>query len=195
MAMLAYRKERIENAMLFFAKEHYAKTRRHLSQTALYKYLAFFEFRRLEHYGEMPLELQYLAMDHGPVPIEIYSNRNNPSAFSLIAFEGAQTAAGQSMLRVKPNGQFNADYFSENELTEMRSLIEIFAQSWIDASIMSDASHQDIRAWKKTYTARHNAKIDPIDEFPRDILGVPPDELKPEEERYLRHRKLLEYAK
>jgi hypothetical protein len=188
--MLAYRKERIENAMLFFATEHYAKTKKHLSQTALYKYLAFFEFRRLEHYGEMPLELQYLAMDRGPVPIEIYENRSNPTAFSLVAFTPVKTGAGQAKYLIKPNGQFDADYFSENEIAEMRGLIEIFAKNGISANTMSAASHQDIRAWKKTYTARPNAKIDPIDEFPRDILSVPPDELKPEEERYLRHRKL-----
>jgi hypothetical protein len=60
--MIAYRKERINHAMLFFAQEHHKKTHRYLSQTVLYKYLAFFEFRYLKFYGEMPLELTYRAM-------------------------------------------------------------------------------------------------------------------------------------
>jgi uncharacterized phage-associated protein len=193
--MLAYRKERIENAMLFFAKEHYKKTKKYLSQTALYKYLAFFEFRHLEIHGEMPLELHYKAMEYGPVPIEIYSNRDNPSSFPLVIFEKAQTSMGKSIYLVRPNGKFEEDYFSENELTEMNNLIEIFAQKWVGARVMSDASHQEIRAWKKTYSTRPNATIDPIDDFPRDIVNVSFDELKPEEERYLNHRKLMEYVK
>jgi uncharacterized phage-associated protein len=85
--MLAYRKERIDNAILFFAKEHYKKTKNDLSQTALYKYLAFFEFRYLKKYGEMPLELEYKAWEYGPVPIEIYVNRETIGYFSLTAFE------------------------------------------------------------------------------------------------------------
>jgi hypothetical protein len=43
--MLSYRKERIDNAVLFFAQKHHQKTKKYLSQTVLYKYLAFFEFR------------------------------------------------------------------------------------------------------------------------------------------------------
>jgi hypothetical protein len=159
--MIAYRNERIENAMLYFTQEHYKKTKKYLSQTALYKYLAFFEFRRLDKYGEMPLALQYRAMQFGHVPTEISSERDKNS-FSLIKFEPQQTSTNKTIHLVKPNGKFNADYFSENELTEMENLIEIFAQKWVGAGIMSDASHEAIRAWKKTYKISPNEIIDPI---------------------------------
>ena len=76
--MLPYRKERIENAMFFFAQKHHQKTKNYLSQTFLYKYLAFFEFRYLKATGDMPLELTYKAMERGPVPMEIYNNNTHP---------------------------------------------------------------------------------------------------------------------
>jgi uncharacterized phage-associated protein len=192
--MTAYRKERIENALLFFAQEHYKKTKKYVSQTALYKYLAFFEFRCLEKYGEMPLELRYKAMEHGPVPVEVYSKRDDPSPFPLVTFERSKTTKGNDLYVVKPNGQFKADYFSENELTEMQNLIEFFAQRWVDAKVMSDASHQEIRAWRTTYKQQPNAVIDPINNFTRDITVVPVDELQWQEERFLRHRKIMEYV-
>jgi hypothetical protein len=187
--MVAYRKERINYTMLFFAQGHYKKTRHYLSQTVLYKYLAFFEFRYLKLYGEMPLELKYTAMERGPVPIEIYTNRGTKDAFTFVSFE--QTKNG---FIVKPTGIFNPDYFSETELEEMRNLIEIFAQQWVGAKVMSNASHNDIRAWRVTYKKHPNRIINPIDEFDRNILEIPEEELTPQEERYLTQKSVREFS-
>jgi hypothetical protein len=192
--MLAYRKERIDNAILFFAKEHYKKTKNDLSQTALYKYLAFFEFRYLEKYGEMPLELEYKAMEHGPVPIEIYANRENKEYFPLVTFEPIPLKGGKTGYLVKPTGMFNPDYFAETELEEMGYLIEFFAQRWVTATIMSDSSHREIKAWRTTHKAHPNAVIDPIDDFERDIRNIPSGELTPEEERYLFQKSIRDYC-
>jgi len=149
--MKTYQKERIDNALLFFSEKHYTKTKKYLSQTFLYKYLAFFEFRNLKSAGDMPLDLTYKAMERGPVPIEIYENRENPNYFSKVIFEQFQTKSGSGYL-IKPNGKFDPDYFSEVELEEMNILIEMFAQKWVSTAEMSEASHQSIKAWKKTYT-------------------------------------------
>jgi hypothetical protein len=194
--MLSYQKERIDNALLFFALNHYKKTKKHLSQTFLYKYLAFFEFRYLKAAGDMPLELTYKAMDRGPVPMEIYDNREKPGHFSKVIFEPLPLKNGKTgyLVKPKPNGTFESDYFAEAELDEMNGLIDIFAQQWVGAAEMSEASHQAIRAWKKTYNRQPNAKIDPIEEFDRDITAVPEDSLQTGELRYLMHRKMLELA-
>jgi uncharacterized phage-associated protein len=189
--MIAYRKERVDNAILFFAKGHYKKTKKYLSQTSLYKYLAFFEFRYLKKYGDMPLELTYKAMQRGPVPMEIYENRDKPGYFPLVVFDPFQTQ-GRTGYLVKPKGTFNPDYFAEAELEEMNNLIEIFAQQWVGASDMSDASHQDIKAWKKTWSRSPNAIIDPIEEFDRDIMTASEETLHTGELRYLMHRKMAE---
>jgi hypothetical protein len=188
--MLAYRKERIDNALLFFSREHYKKTRKYPSQTALYKYLAFFEFGYLKKNGDMPLELHYIAMPHGPVPKEIYDNRDNPSYFQLVIFEPKITADGKTGYIVKPNGKFNAGYFTSAELEEMKDLVEIFASQWIGTAVMSDASHREIKAWKKIFSESPNRNIDPIDEFDRDITNVPEENLSMEELRYLMRRNM-----
>jgi hypothetical protein len=196
MVMLSYRKERIDNAILFFAQKHYQKTKKYLSQTFLYKYLAFFEFRYLKAAGDMPLELTYKAMDRGPVPMEIYGNRDNPSFFSKVIFEPFQTKDGKDgyLVKPKPNGKFDPDYFAEAELEEMSNLIEMFAQQWVGSTEMSEASHQAIKAWRKTYSRQRNSDIDPIEEFDRDIMAVPEEMLHTEELKYLMHRKMAELA-
>jgi len=183
--MLPYRKERIDNAMLFFAQNHYKKTKNYLSQTFLYKYLAFFEFRYLEKTGDMPLELTYKAMERGPVPMEIYGNRDKPECFSKVVFEPSPMNNGKTRYTVKPKGIFDPDYFADAEIQEMNDLIEMFAQSWVKATEMSEASHQAIKAWKKTYSRCPNADIDPIDEFDRNIMATPEEELTTAEERFL----------
>jgi len=70
--MIPYQKEKIENAICFFAHEHMKKTRQSLYQTFLYKYLAFLDFEILKETGRPCLGLSYMAMEHGPVPMEIY---------------------------------------------------------------------------------------------------------------------------
>jgi len=194
MAMLSYQKERIDNALLFFAEKHYQKTKKYLSQTFLYKYLAFFEFRYLKSTGDMPLELTYKAMDHGPVPMEIYGNRDKSGYFSKVIFEPFITKSGGDGYLVKPNGKFDPDYFAEAELEEMKNLIEMFARQWVGASEMSEASHRAIKAWSKTYSRQPYADIDPIEEFDRDILAIPEETLHTEELKYLMRRKMAEFA-
>ncbi|MCL2374840.1 MAG: Panacea domain-containing protein [Treponema sp.] len=194
--MLPYRKERIDNAILFFARKHRQKTHKYLSQTFLYKYLAFFEFRYLKKAGDMPLELTYRAMEHGPVPIEIYDNRGNPGYFSKVVFEPSPMENGKTRYTVKPvpAKKFEPDFFAEAELEEMGSLIEIFAQRWVKAAEISEASHQDIKAWKSTYSRSPNAVIDPAEEFGRDISAVSEDMLSTEELKYLMRRKIAGLA-
>ena len=194
MSIQSYRKERIDNTLLFFALNHYKKTKKYLSQTFLYKYLAFFEFRYIKATGDMPLELTYKAMPRGPVPIEIYENRGKPGYFSKVIFEPYQARDGKTRYIVKPNGKFEPDYFANAELEEMNHLIEMFADKWISASDMSDASHQVIKSWKKTHSRSPNAIIDPIEEFDRDITSIPMDELETGELKYLMHRKMAELA-
>jgi hypothetical protein len=183
--MLPYKKERTDNAILFFAQKHYQKTKNYLSQTFLYKYLAFFEFRYLKSAGDMPLELTYKAMERGPVPMEIYGNGTTPNYFSKVIFEPFQTKGGKDGYLVKPNGNFEPDYFADAEIEEMNNLIEMFARQWVKASDMSDMSHQEIKAWRKTYSVQPNAEINPIEEFDRDIMAVSEEELTTAEERFL----------
>jgi hypothetical protein len=186
--MHSFQKERINNIVLFFAQEHLKKTKLSLSQTALYKYLAFFEFRLIKSKGLMPLELTYLAMEHGPVPIELYANRYTPDYFEKVIFDEVLAKSGKKIIIVKPKGTFEEDYFSNNEVKEMNDLIEIFAQRWVGASVMSDSSHQELISWRITFKENPNGEIDPRLEFGKQIIGKPIDKLTSIEERFMLQR-------
>jgi hypothetical protein len=70
----------------------------------------------------------------------------------------------------------------------MYRLIEIYATRWMRTKIMSDASHEDIAAWRRTYYSRPNTIIDYTLEFEGDLLSKKEDELTFPEEVYLTYK-------
>jgi hypothetical protein len=178
--MIAYQKERVENAICFFASEHKKATRKPLYQTYLYKYLAFFEFGHVKKFGRPPLGLKYAAMDRGPVPIEIYKKRGSYKT-SYFAFQ----KISEDNFIVVSKGKPNLNYFSQIEQEEMHRLIKIFADRFIDADVMSEASHQEIHAWRKTYSKKPNAPIDYQLTFDDGFDKKPAGDLSVAEENYL----------
>jgi hypothetical protein len=153
--MKAYAKERLENAICFFAREHHKRTGIYPTQTMIYKYLAFFDLQVLEERGEPPLELKYKAMKNGPVPIDLYNRRQDLDT-DLFCFESQKE---KNMILVKAKKVPDMDYFSKYELQKMESLLFMFAQRGIDSETMSTASHQALRTWKKAYARQANSPI------------------------------------
>ena len=177
--MIPYRAEKIANAVCYFAREHHKKTRRHSSQTQLYKYLAFFEYRYLEETGIMPLGLSYQAQDHGPVPKELYYKRRE---IESECFEFVELANNKFIVKAKCTPTL--DYFSDREIELMKELIEIFANRKFDSSFFSEVSHEIIRAWRVAYKRGRNSDIDNSDTF-EDIFLKSEDDLSPQEEHFL----------
>lgn len=175
--MIPYRKEKIQNAIVFFAREHRKKTRKPLYQTYLYKYLAFLDFISLREIGRPSLELIYKAMKRGPVPIEIYEKKEDTPLYRFVKDERGEII----VTKTKPN----MDFFSSYEIDLMYRLIEIYATRWMTTSVMSDASHEDIAAWKRTYHQRPNTIIDYTLEFDGDLSSKRENELTYPEEVYL----------
>lgn len=178
--MIPYRKEKIQNAIVFFAREHRKKTRKPLYQTYLYKYLAFLDFISLREIGRPALELIYKAMQRGPVPIEIYEKKEDTLLYRFV-----KDTLGEVVV---PKNKPNMDFFSPYEIDLMHRLIEIYATTWITTDVMSDASHEDIAAWKRTYFKKPNTIIDFILEFDGDLLSKRENELTYPEEVYLTYR-------
>ena len=178
--MIPYRKEKIQNAIVFFAREHRKKTRKPLYQTYLYKYLAFLDFISLREIGRPALELIYKAMQRGPVPIEIYKEKADTPLYKFVKNELGEIIVTKN----KPN----MDYFSSYEIELMYRLIEIYATSWMTTDVMSDASHEDIAAWRRTYYQNPNTTIDYTLEFDDDLLSKRENELTYPEEAYLTYR-------
>jgi uncharacterized phage-associated protein len=183
--MVPYQKEKIENAICYFASEHYKATRKPLTQTYLYKYLAFLDFKSLEDIGKPALGLEYIAMERGPVPIKIYGERDKIKS-SCFEFKNI----GKNVYVVMAKGKPDLDFFSDHEIREMKRLIEIYADRFVHASDMSEASHQDIKAWKKAWKKKPNSMIDYDLAFDENILSKPTGSLSFAEECYLTYKAL-----
>lgn len=185
--MIAYRVEKIKNAICYFATEHTKKTKKHLHQTFLYKYLAFLDFESLSDTGHPVLGLKYRAMKRGPVPPEIYDNRKG---LKTECFEFKELEDDKFI--IMPKGHPNLEYFSSYEIKKMHRLIEIFADVFVKPSDISEASHEDIRAWRETWRKEKNGIIDYDTQFPGDIRHKDKKELTPSEEHYLIYKSLEE---
>lgn len=183
--MIPYQKEKIENAICFFAKEHQKKARKPLYQTFLYKYLAFLDFTSLKQTGEPALGLRYRAMERGPVPIDIYDKRESYSS-PLVKFVKDERGS----IMIFPRKEPDLDYFSPYEIELMSTLIEIYAKSYISTRLVSDASHEEIAAWKTTWKTNPNGIIDYLSEFRSDSACEADSEVPYPAEHFLTSRTL-----
>jgi len=185
--MVAYREEKIKNAICYFAAEHTKRTRKPLHQTFLYKYLAFLDFESLSDTGQPVLDLKYKAMERGPVPVEIYSKRKD---LKTDCFEFKELEDDKFI--IIPKGRPNLEYFSSYEIQKMSRLIEIYADVFVKASDISEASHQSIKAWREAWKKQKNSMIDYDTQFSGDIKNKSKKELTPPEEHYLIYKSLEE---
>jgi hypothetical protein len=181
MVVIPYQKEKLENAVCYFAREHASHTRHRLYQTFLYKYLALFDFGYLRAYGKPALGLTYQAMQMGPVPKELYDRRDDQELSKCFSFQKDESGHLAVVVKTAPN----LDYFSKREIELMNRIVEIYAQSYVTSRIMSDASHQDILAWRRTWARKQNAVIDFALEFPEDVFNKPEHQLTFPEEVFL----------
>ena len=70
--MKTLRERKLETAIWYFAKEHLRRTGRKLTQTMLFKYLAFLDFWSVKQIGRPAIGLGYDAFPYGPVPRKLY---------------------------------------------------------------------------------------------------------------------------
>lgn len=183
--MIIYQAEKVNNAICFFAAEHKKRTRRPLDQTSLYKYLGFFDFETFEERGRPALGLTYMAMPRGPVPIKIYDARHSLKTDCFEFVVQKDEYSSRENIYVIAFGKPDLDYFSEYEKGKMSRIIEIFADSSVKASLRSDASHERIKAWKRTWDKKKNSLIDYSLTFDDDPRTKKPEDLSFAEECFL----------
>lgn len=183
--MIPYQTQKIENAICFFSSEHKKKTRKFLYQTFLYKYLAFLDFESLKETGRPVLGLKYKAMEKGPVPIDIYDKRADYQT-SLFVFQKDL----ENRIMVLPKKKPDLRFFSYYEIALMVKLVEIFADKFVPTQLISNASHEEILAWKRTWKDHPNAMIDYRLTFSGDVLEKNDEELSYPEENYLIYQAL-----
>lgn len=178
--MIAYRKEKIDNAICFFALEHKKKSGKDLAQTFLYKYLAFLDFLSVEKTGVPAFDLEYKAMEKGPVPYKIYNKRRNLKT-NLYEF----IDRGENIYIVKSKAKPSVDYFSGFEINIMNQLISKYATKYSKTGEISDDSHRRIKAWQKAYEGKINSIIDYALTFEGDITKKSEEDLTQAEECFL----------
>lgn len=181
--MIAYKTEKINNAICFFAREVYKLRKQYLPQTLLYKFLSYLDFSSIEKLGKPALELEYRAYKNGPVPVGIYNSR-----------EGYQTDCfkfekrGTNRFVVISTKEANLDYFSEFEIETMNYLIDKYIKNNLDMKQIIDniceASHNEIKAWKVAYDKKKNSRINYSDTF-GEIDKKGSNKLSIQEERFL----------
>jgi len=186
--MIAYKTEKINNAICFFAKEVYKLRKQYLPQTLLYKFLSYLDFSSIEKLGKPALELEYRAYKNGPVPVGIYNNR-----------EGYQTDCfkfekrGTNRFIVISTKEADLDYFSEFEIETMNYLLDKYIKNNLSMKKIIDNickdSHNDIKAWKVAYNRKKNSRIDYSDTF-EEIDKKEVNNLSIQEERFLVYRSL-----
>lgn len=183
--MRPYLDERRDNAIAYFVNAHFKARREYLFQTSLYKYIAFFEFEILKETGCPPLEYTYQALKKGPVPIEIYRNINSLKSELFKVKEILNKTDKKWFQFIPTTKKPDLDYFSEYEIQKLNDLIFIYSPFWVKTKIMSDASHEKILAWRKTWKENPNKIIDFKDEFGKNIEQKALNILTEPEEQYL----------
>jgi len=178
--MIAYQKERKENAICFFADEFRKTARKNLPSMGLYKLLAFMDHWGVKNTGKPVFDFTYKAMQMGPVPMELYGQRSTIKS-SLFSF----LSKGEERFDVVSKGSPDLDFFSDKELGEMERLVAIFGDKSMTTLLMSEASHKDITAWNRTFRQKPNAVIDFGLTFLGDIYSKNEEKLTPEEDRFL----------
>jgi len=184
--MIAYKVEKRDNAICFFAHEVYKLRKQYLPQTLLYKFLSYLDFFSIEKLGKPALELEYRAYKKGPVPVGIYNNR-----------EGYQTDCfkfekrGTNRFIVISTKEADLDYFSEFEIETMNYLLDKYIKNNLSMKKIIDNicedSHDEIKAWKVAYNRKKNSRIDYSDTF-GEIDKKESNKLSIQEERFLVYR-------
>ena len=181
--MIAYKTEKINNAICFFAQEVYKFRKQYLPRTLLYKFLSYLDFSSIEKLGKPALELEYRAYKNGPVPVGIYNSR-----------EGYQTDCfkfekrGTDKFVIISTKEADLDYFSEFEIETMNYLIDKYIKNNLNMKQIIDNicedSHNEIKAWKVAYDRKKNSRINYSDTF-GEINKKESNKLSIQEERFL----------
>jgi hypothetical protein len=164
-ATILNREEKIKNAICFFAWEHERLTRKLLTHTFLYKYLAFLDYASMEKTGRPALGLLYRTRGRGPLPIGAYGRQEKlkNDCFTFLP-------QGKGRYMVRATGKPDLGCFSPLELSEMKSLVETYAHRFAKACDTGEASRRATGFWKRTRGIGTSAGVGYDDVFGDDFF-------------------------
>jgi uncharacterized phage-associated protein len=178
--------EKLQHGLAYIAIIHEQICARPAYQTDIYQYLALIDFANIKAKGRLVFDLDYLALKSGPVPAMLYDNRDaylesQPFRDVLVLEKIDDT------IIFKPIAEPDLQYFSDDEIALMESIVEKYASTVTTTEQLCRISHTEIEAWKVAWKARNDknrVRINPLDTFP-NILQKSSDELTPIEEAAL----------
>lgn len=155
-----YRKKLL-NAIIFFVKNVKIP-----SKVKLFKLLYFLDFKHFQETGKNVTNLDYHALNWGPVPLSFYGEvKENeiPNDFApFLLIEAFQSESGEKkggMFKVRNKVQPDLKVFTPRERRILGELVEIYKE--VDASLISEVSHLKNQPWDKTRTEKgENQLID-----------------------------------
>ena len=162
---------KVENAIGFLAKKYNENTSKSLSQTFLYKLLAFFDYTSLKETGIPSLRLKYNAWDRGPVPVEIYEEFKRNKKYSSFEIENIKEKDYEGKF-ISPKEEPDLDHFNQYEINLMRKLVHQYGKEFINAGEIPERSHESILSWKKAYQREKNSKMLYEEEF-QSLEAIP----------------------
>lgn len=191
--MIAYKTEKLNNAICYFASEVYKRRKEYLPQTLLYKLLSYLDFTSIEKLGVPALELKYRALKNGPVPEEIYQNKDG---YETDCFKFEKRSNRRFIIISKREADL--DYFSDFEIEIMDNLLNKYIAKDTNMKAVIDNicndSHNEIKAWWKAFSRKQNSIMNYSDTF-EGIDQKDLENLSINEERFLVYRGLKEKNK
>ena len=182
--MIAYKREKLENALSYIIKIHETLAKKEATQTYIYKYMALVDFKSLEETGRPVFDFDYIALKKGPVPAKLYDFRENivddEDFFDVIKLK--MTDEGNFVYKNKKEPDL--DYLSDYEINLIETTVESYANEKVKTQHLIDATHEKIKAWDTAWEHRDGVDrviIDPLDTF-EDIKTKEQEELSPTEE-------------
>ena len=185
--MIAYSKERLDNAVAYFAGHHEEITGNKAYKTYIFKYIALFDFLILDQTGKPAFDIEYAALERGPVPVFLYDHIDEyESSFFIINEDKDGNHYLTSTVDIK------MDYFSEFEQKKLVQIVDDYIFKGMKTDDVCDRTHTDITAWRIAWENRGTARrvpMDYIDEFD-DISEKEACDLTLKEESFWVHRGL-----
>ena len=185
--MIAYKKERLDNAIAFFAKRHRELAKGQAFKTYIFKYIALFDFTVLRETGIPAFDIPYAALKNGPIPADLYDNIDIVES-DRFEVEGTMDDRHVFSETTDPD----LDYFSDWEIDLLESIATRYMRPGMTTKVVIDATHDEIRAWQVAWESRADRGRVPMqydDEFD-SIIEKDDDALTPQEEAFIIHRGL-----
>ena len=151
---MAYIQEKLENGIAYISIIHTTISKKPASQEQIYAYLALIDFAEIKESGHSVFELDYVALENGPVPALLYDNKETNLVRQPFKETVVLKRTEEQQIIFEPVGEPDLSYFSEHEIQLIEATVEHYASKVRNVKQLYEATHQEIPAWKQAWDVR-----------------------------------------